>query len=257
MVRWALCFFCAITAVFPGIACSESETPVTLDGKDVSQWRAMLDDPETTDPSVRRLADAGEASFPILIALLEEPRGVAPLVSAQLLGDLLQGAPTDRAAPAVAALTQAIDARHSIVRAPAAMALGRIGVAASSALPKLLRLCDEEEPPQVRMAGAFGIWGATGDLAHVMPTLLDCLKAEDPAGRLAATQLASMIGKPAVAPLIIALDSGDPMLRGGAALALASIGEEAASARRKLYELLKDKDDHVRDSAQIALDSMR
>lgn len=258
VVRWTLCFFCAICVAFSGGGCGETETPVTLDGKGAAQWRAMLDDPETREAAATRLAESGEASAPILIALLDEPRGVAPLVSAAMLGEMLQGATGERAAAAVAALTQAIGARHSIVRAPAAMALGSIGAAAGSALPELQALCDsEQERPQVRIAGAFGVWGITGDLARVMPTLLVCLKSEEAPARLAATQLAAQIGAAAVEPLMVALDSGDPMLRGGAALALAHIGKAAAPARRKLYALLKDKDPHVQDAAQIALDSLR
>jgi len=252
VVRWTLCFFywalpgfiCALTLG----ACNGSEAEPALDGKTAAAWRVELESPQQREAALRRLSTAGDEATPLLIALLEVPRGHTPIVAAQILAE--------HGAAGVPALTRALGARSDSLRIAAAAALGIVGPPARSALPKLRELRESERGEHLRIAACVGLWGITHEPAEVMPTMLDGLRSNTPEVVFAATGLAALVGGRAVSPLMVALESDDPQLRTAAADTLGAIGKEAAPARRKLEALLKDREATVRAAAQSALNAI-
>ena len=195
-------------------ACNGSGGGATLDGKDATAWRADLEDPARRDAALRRLAGAGDEARPVLVALLEVPRGQAPVVAAQMLAE--------HGAAAVPPLRTALAARSHSVRIAAAAALGLIGADATDALPALRGLRDSRAADHLKIAACVGIWGITQEASEVMPTMIEGLRSGTPEVVFAATGLAALVGPKAVRPLMVALESDDPALRVGAAEALAA-----------------------------------
>jgi len=252
VVRWTLCFFYwawpGFFSALIAVACHRSEAGATLDGNDAGHWRAQIESAEGRTAALQRLSTAGPEATPLLIELLQVPRGKTPIVAAQLLGD--------RGLDAVPALTDALGARSDSVRIAAAAALGLIGPPAQSALPALRQLRDSEQPTNLRIASCVGIWGISREPSEIMPTMLDGLRSGSPEVVFAATGLAALVGARAVSPLVVALESDDPKFRAAAANALGAIGADAAPARRKLEALLEDREPTVRAAAQGALNAL-
>jgi len=245
VVRWALCFF----FIFPAAACNGSETEPVLDGKTAADWRTELDDAGQRKSAVRRLIDAGSEATPLLIALLDVPRGDAPIIAAQLLGD--------HGKAGVDALARTLESRSDALRVTAAASLGVIGSDAQSAVPALRKMRSPPNGLDLRIAACVGIWGITHEVSEIMPTMLDGLKANKPELVFATTGLAALVGAPAVRPLMVALESDDPKLRVAAVDALGAIGGAAAPARPKIQALLEDRVHAVRAAARRALRSVR
>jgi CubicO group peptidase (beta-lactamase class C family) len=139
-----------------------------------------------------------------------------------------------------------------VVRANAALALGKIGARASSAVPELVvALKDQSDRVRENAAGALGEMGPGA--AGAVDALLVCLSDRNPYVNGKSAEALSRIGIPALPGLIAALSKGNATARWSATIALSKIGPDARPAVSALTGALKDTSDVVRWGAAIAL----
>ena len=223
--------------------------PATFQGRNADSWARALSDPARRPVAHDTLAASGEDALGVLIAILERDEGVAAMIAADLAAQL-----GPRAARAVPALKQALEKEN--LKGVAAMALGRIGRDARTALPRLRDLRDDPNA-RVRVAATAACWRIEGRTLETVARLVHALEQNNPGARRMATETLAEIGGPAVDALGVALGHGDPQVRAAAATALGAIGPAADRARRALYALLKDESALVRSAADEALSRIR
>jgi HEAT repeat protein len=146
------------------------------------------------------------------------------------------------------------------VRCDVAEALGRIGDAAMAALPALRRIVVRDHDPEARVFAAVAI-------SRIEPQDKEALRAvikeledsrEGTAGPEAAIEALSQWSpkaQAAVPALVRLLGNEDASLRGGAATALAELGDRAVIPQ--LERLLEDKEQSVREAARASLEKLR
>ena len=205
---------------------SRSVQPLVTALEAADAWLA----PHLADILVRH----GEAAIDPLLALLDRPAPArARAWAANVLGEL-------RAAPAAPALLRGLDDSDSEVRAKSATALGRLGER-SAVGPLLDHLLADPAPfVRARIASALGQFGD----AEVTDRLIHALG--DPAWwvRVRSVDALARIGPSAEQPLLVALDSGDPDIRGRAAVTLERLG-----AAESLAASVRDGE-HTREAAE-------
>jgi HEAT repeat protein len=156
----------------------------------------------------------------------------------------------------LAALTKVLcEDQAAAVRAQAAITLGNIGPAASSAVPQLLRsLKDKDKDVRAWSASALGAIRVTDN--GVVLKLAEALKDEAVEVRRLAGLALGAFGpeaKDAVPSLITALQDKDTVVRRAAANTLYRLGLAARPAVPALTAALKDQDPLVREDAARAL----
>ncbi len=246
------------------------------------------------DARIRRgaaevLVDLGPQAAPAIQSLtvaLREKNEQVRCSAAKALGTIVRDQTS-----AIHALGNALLDSIPVVRTAAAEALGKIGSSSRAVLPQLMdRLRDQNTG--VRIAAAKAVWlvsgqtetvvavliealpdkqvgwqapfilGGMGPHAHAaVPALIEALKLEKvprPLRTPPSTALAlGKIGAAAVPRLVETLQSEQPRVRTGAALALGFIGPEAKAAIPRLVELLSDQELEVRQAAALSLSSIR
>jgi HEAT repeat protein len=174
-------------------------------------------DPAIRDTAIDTLGHIGPAAataIPALLEMLKKPGGSLRMRVTTALGRI--------GAPAVSTLITLLDHEDVVVRAQAALALGKIGPEANRAAPKLISLLKDHQPG-VRRSAARSL------------------------GRLRVRSIE-------VCPLLIGLTSDkSQVVRKAAARALGDLGASAASAIPALEKLLSDENREVRRSARRAL----
>ena len=149
-------------------------------------------------------------------------------------------------------LMRALDNQDEKVRAYAALALGKIGIPAVAAVPRLTSLLTDPNPfVREKGAEALGAMGPTA--AQATESLLSCLDDKDPfvSGRSAETL--SRLGSAAVPGLVSTLQNGTATARWSATIALAKMGPDAFSAVPALTQALSDTSGVVRWGSAVAL----
>ncbi len=149
-----------------------------------------------------------------------------------------------------------LDDPDQIVQARAAWALGRVGPAAGSAVPDLVRIAMDTSrlvDPRWSAVVALGRLGPVSDPA--VPSLIALLGDADADMREASARAIGEISaeSDAISALEAALTDPDQLVRDGAALGLGTIGPPAARAVPSLEELLGDDWPAVRAAACEAL----
>ena len=119
------------------------------------------------------------------------------------------------AAPAVAALIEALDSELVSVRRNSVAALGHLGPAARAAVPRLIALVGDEDPA-VRAGQALSLWQIDHH-ARAVPTLVDMLQQPQGASAYQAAVALGRIG---------------PEAHGAALSLVAALGHVEADARR-------------------------
>ena len=173
------------------------------------------------------------------------------------------------------------------VRAHAAYALGMIGLAAKSAGPALAKAVVDDPDVHVRREAVEAIETVQVDIQIAGPALAKALQDDEPGVRIAALDVLTDIGapavpilskaleneatrywaalalgelgpvsKPAADALAKALDDNRPQVQNEVLIALAHVGPEAASAAPALAKLLTSDDASVHDAAAYALGRM-
>jgi HEAT repeat protein len=194
------------------------------------------------------IPDQCECSLPSLVGLLEDPSPAVRAEAAKSLGSF-----EHRATLAVPALRRAL--KDDYIRGLAAIALGRIGPAAYSAVPDLIEgLEDPTNPSRAKAASGLGDIGERAAAANA--ALQKALKADDADLRWrAAHALGQIKGKAAttVSALTKALGDKDVVVRCHAAESLARYGAAARDAVPLLGVLFRDGQDDERCAAADAL----
>jgi HEAT repeat protein len=216
--------------------------------------------------AIKNLGPEAGSAVPALIALAGSDSGTWPVFDALaathseeafrfLVGRLGNEDPVDiqrlhriGGAAAVPCLASALaDPRRA---AGAADTLGRIGPAASAAVPALVAaLKARVSLPAISALGSIG-----PDAEAAVPALITALA--KPALRREAVITLGKIGPHAAAAipaLVAALQDGSPEIRVEAAVALKRMGPAAAGAVTVLIAALGDRDREVRDAAAAAL----
>ncbi|MCC2692808.1 HEAT repeat domain-containing protein [Nodularia sp. LEGE 04288] len=122
----------------------------------------------------------------------------------------------------------------------AAMALGRIGSEAESAIPHLMTTLKDENPlVRLSAANALGKIGLKAEVA--IPELIATLKDQDEDVKQEAATALSRIGSSAVPALITALKDNNIDVRLNCILALGEIGAEAKAAVPNLIKSLQEQ----------------
>jgi HEAT repeat protein len=139
--------------------------------------------------------------------------------------------------PAVAPLLAALETSKPFVRDTICRILGRMGPRARAAVPTLIGTLHQDDPDTA--ASAAIALGQIGD-AQAVPDLIDGLKDSNFICTMSAIALGRIGDRRAVGPLIAVLADGDKFWvpRGGAAVALGSMGEIAREALPALKEAL-------------------
>jgi HEAT repeat protein len=161
------------------------------------------------------------------------------------------------ASAAVPVLIQATQHSSSNVRLAATRALGRIGPQANAALPTLTqRLVDRNVVVRQAVAEALAKidsdWRSSSSVHEAFSVLVACLKQGEDEGQVAVDAFA-VIGSAGVPVLVQALAADDRILRQTAATALGRIGPEAREAVPALVKALEDSHGWVREAAAEAL----
>lgn len=160
-------------------------------------------------------------------------------------------AQTSKPSPSVKDLVLALDAERYDKRVDAALQLRWIGAEAASAMPALMKRATSDNSEEVRTAAIEAIKAISPDrLEELVPTLTKQLQ-EEP--QLARATLGRM-GPVATPAWIVALKHGQDHQREDAAIVLAKLGKQAASAVTALVEAATSDDrDRVRVAAVRAL----
>jgi HEAT repeat protein len=211
------------------------------------------------------LGRIGAPAVPALIKTLSNPdeKVLARQYAAVALTKI-----NDNTKEIVSALTQRLDDDNSVIRRSAAGALGKIGPAASAAVPRLIDLSrDESEDSSVREYAVRALTSIDPKNEKVASTLISVLEDESPRVREAAVEallevsLATPVSGAAkhdVPTLITQLKDTNPRVRWSAARGLAEVGPAARSAGDALSQVLADEreDIEVRKAAAAALGSI-
>jgi HEAT repeat protein len=145
--------------------------------------------------------------------------------------------------------------------------LGRLGPAASPAVPLMVEALDDHEPETRRLAAqaedadaevrgraVLGLTGLGRDAPDAAGSLLAILRRGSEVERQRAAQALARIGKPALQPLIETLKNDkDSGARAAAAFALGQMGPLSATALPDLTAALRDGEERVRGSSASAL----
>jgi HEAT repeat protein len=220
--------------------------------------RPLLEALEDKDVKVRAYAAAGliplkpeaKTVLPTLVKRLKKEPDV--IVRQSILRTLGKLGPE-----AVAALTETLKDQEAVVQMAALIALGQIGPDAKSALPAMKELAQKADDPRIRS-------GAVANLAKLgpeaVPVLVELLKVDDSAVRLACLQGLGRQAKPpmaAVANLAEALTDKEPKVRALAAHILGQIGPDAKEAVPALTKAATDSEGEVRAIIEKALQKIQ
>jgi HEAT repeat protein len=156
---------------------------------------------------------------------------------------------------AVATLASALDDDSAAVRTQAAVALGRVGNAAASVVPRLISLLKEaDETVRCEAAKALGDLGGHEEATVV--ALIDLLQDASPVVKVSAALALGELEKraaPAVSALVPLLQDGEESVRTAAAEAIARLGPLDQDATETLVEGLESSDTIVRAQTAEAL----
>ncbi|MBN1909081.1 MAG: HEAT repeat domain-containing protein [Pirellulales bacterium] len=143
-----------------------------------------------------------------------------------------------RAAPAVPALTKALNDEDWCTRCNVAEALGEMGPKAATAIPALMKVLRSDEDSLVRARAAEAL-GNIGD-ARSVPALLAAIKDEDSFVRAQVVEALGTLGDEKVVPsLITALEDENDYVVMCAISALESYGHKAKTAVPALIRTVK------------------
>jgi HEAT repeat protein len=187
----------------------------------------------------------------------------ARIAALQSLGDIAQApvaAHRQQAKPAIPELIDALRDKDDDVRTWAAIALGRIGPDALSAVEPLLSLLRKEQNPQVISCAVRSLGEIGPGAKTAFPVLVEMMQAGHSA-QVFAAQAIWRIGpkEPAVASLIIPklvdqlATSNDSRLRSSVARILCEMGPAAIDAVPVLSTASRDPNKQVRHAASDAL----
>jgi HEAT repeat protein len=157
----------------------------------------------------------------------------------------------------VAVLETALQDPAHAVRTESVKALGALGTHAKQAAPALDAMLRDAKSPE-RAVAAIAFWRITGETERPIDALVHAI--EDPESPdLAALQFEELgeHAKPAVPRLVSLLDSEKMDTRTYAAVALMMIGAPAKSAVPDLKRLFDDPHEHVRETAQMAVEKLQ
>jgi HEAT repeat protein len=228
----------------------------------INQWNLIkLHLPRSTasGPAAPEASDELRARASWIVALgkaLKSPAVAVRSRAAEVLVEAVNepGAdPSLRAAwhqivPNLAAATQSDDEK---VRVGALALLARLGPEAREALVTLRSLSESAPEPAIRSAALSAIKSIT---------VIDDLKANHPAARVAAADALGRLGWPAISglpALIAALDDPEAAVRVATALALRALGDRSAPAVPPLVaKLAGDTDAGVRAASVAALEAI-
>jgi HEAT repeat protein len=233
--------------------------------------------------AVATLKQIGTAALPAMMQGLSSGTWQIKVLIAEILEHL-----GPKAAPAVAALSDALSDEDIDVRRKAIAALTAIGEAAGAAAPALNRMIRSDATPQhlwvpaVRCLFVLGQngqealqqilkdrdWSLRRKLMETMgklgadvgpqavPFLRDALQHQEKEVKWIAAMVLSKLqaqAAPALDVLLRALEDRDPTTRKWAALAIGAIGSAAKTAMPNLQKLLRDPDPSVRESVERAI----
>ncbi|MBM4068523.1 MAG: HEAT repeat domain-containing protein [Planctomycetes bacterium] len=218
-------------------------------------------------------AQAGTRSVQDLIADLDkgEKEKLKALQDLEALGV--------KAADAAVAVVGTLATKNEDVRLQAAMTAGKIGAAAVKPLSKALESKDvdqrfyavwglafvgppaksaaklviaalKDESPGVRRKAAYALGRIDPDPGEVVGTLVGILADDNVDVRQAAGAALARLGKPAVADLILAIDTKNVAARHRAIQTLGQIGGDARAAIPELKQLLRDDNATAQIAAQ-------
>ena len=214
---------------------------------------------------ISALGKVGPPAVPALIETLSNPnekllvRQYAAIALTKIAGNPKE---------IISALTERLEDKDSAIRRSAAGALGRIGPAASAAVPTLIDMSkDDNENSIVREYTVRALTRIDPNDERVVSALIRVLEDENPKIREAAVEALlevnieaqeSGAAKRDVPTLITQLKDKDLVVRRSAARTLGEIGPAAKSAGVALMETLADEheDAEVRKSAATALGSI-
>ena len=265
----------AIVLVIIGcLQAARSEEPQTFWGKTVEQWLAVYRDQASTDDQRRQAVQAfgcfGPEGKNALIQSGEGAEIKVPRLTQQFLqqgcqhltgqgafgyNSTIEDSLVRIGGPAVPALVEILNGPNRDMRVCAAEALGKIGPAARSAVPSLIRAIERPEPkhePEILVAYAIRALGRIGPEANAAVPALNAYLVRDQEGEydFDAVQALDRIGAPPVKILLDAfLRKGDSNV----AAQLAWFGPKAREAVPALRAMLKDGRLQVRFSAAVAL----
>ena len=148
------------------------------------------------------------------------------------LAELLRGGAGP--APLIEALAACLGDSSLAVRELATVALGQSGAPAVTALTQAL---DERQPASVRVAAASGLSRVGGEASSAIDELCKCLASADELLRWHAGFALSKMGRAAVAPLQALLSSSNPALVCAVVNALGWIGGDARTAGEAIKAL--------------------
>ena len=190
-------------------------------------------------------SDVDNASLSELVAILQDSAHDSHARAAERIGEVISKDATQAgASEGVGALRAALSAENSEVRQQAARALGRIGAAASEALPDLsTRIRSDDDNRTVAYSiEAIGQMGSAGQTA--LSDVISRLEHNDPHIRHTASKSIGKIGglkaKEAVPTLAKLLQDEDSTVQRSAAEALSALGPHAAEAVPNLTEATKN-----------------
>lgn len=192
--------------------------------------------------------------LPYLIEALKVEQGSNYGQVAKVIGDF-----ESEATPAIPALVRVLGDSRRYVTDEVVDALCKIGGAATvTALQEILR--DEDKDTRIQALRILGRLGA--EAASAAPSVKDCLlvymgNIQELSTAQAAANTLDRIGVDATEILIAALKDAQPTVRSRAAWLLGGRGEQAAKAIPAIEGLLKDSDEHVRETAAAVLERIR
>lgn len=219
----------------------DGDEPV-FEGKSVSEWFAMLKDPNGSfmGPEIRALAQLGrqsEAVVPILVELLDDQNRGVRAKAAVVLGEIGPQAKT-----AVPALLETLKKHPDGF---IAMSLRRLGPDADTVLPTLVEMLRNENP-EVRIAAANVLAEFGPQAKAAAPALTNMRNDKDERVR---TQTAVALWKidqqaePAVSVLAEQLEKNDPQMCIFAARMLSEIGPPAEKAAPALIQVMRKRNE--------------
>lgn len=219
--------------------------------------------------SLVSLDPSGEKATPPLTEALKDRSADVSGAAARSLGAL--GAKAKSSVPSiVTALDDARDCSLAVsnhffmplpIRFDAAEALGRIGIEARAAIPRLRKVIVADRHPEVRGAATLAVLRIDPQSQEAIAAVIEELDRKEKGISdvdAAIIQTLSELGpkaRSAVPALIRCLKDEDSSIRAGAAEALASIGDRAVIP--DLVGVAEDDDSLVRDAVEKGLEKLR
>ena len=196
---------------------------------------------------LRKLGPRAKEALPALtIALKDQDREVRSRV-----GQAMSAVGED-VGKAVPALVEDLKSKAKDTRRRALEVLAGNGSASKGAVPQLIEALKDQDP-EIRAQAAATLASIGAEAKPAARELILLLK-DRAGGRSEAIAALAKIGKPAVDPLIAALDYGNPDIRSGAVEALGQIGPDARQALIRLSQVYsQDREKAVRRAAGDAL----